>query len=374
MNEQKPNLHFFDITRQYQQLKPEVMSAFEKILDSQSCIGGVAVAEFEKNIAQWIGSKHAVTVASGMDALILGLKALGVKAGDEVITPAFSFFGSTGAITWLQATPVWVDIKSDTYCIDEKEIEKKITSKTKAIMPVHLYGQCADMDPILEISRKKGIPVIEDTAQSIGASYKGRAAGTMGDIGAISFYPTKNLGGAGDGGLIVTNNDDLAQKAALLKNHGMPKRYTYALLGSNSRLDALQCAYLNIKLKHLQKWNNRRAEIASYYIQKLSDLESKGLVLPKTDSANKHVYHQFVIRLPNREIVRNKLVELGVPTDIYYPKAIPDEPVVKEFRNSSERFPVAEKCANEVLALPIFPELTQNEVDFVVEGIRKALN
>lgn len=373
MNTQKPTFPFFDITRQYKEIKPEVMSVFEKILDAQANIGGAYVADFEKAAAEWIGVKHAVTVASGMDALILGLKALGVKAGDEVITPAFSFFGSTGAITWLEAKPVWADIRKDTYCMDMDQVKKKITSKTKAIMVVHLYGQCADMDALMKISKETGVPIIEDTAQSIGATYHGKPAGGIGHVGAISFYPTKNLGGAGDGGLITTNDDSIAQMASLLKNHGMPKRYTYAILGSNSRLDSLQCAYLNIKLKHLKKWNDRRLEIANMYIKNLKDLESKGLVLPVTAAGNKHVFHQFVVRVKDREQVKNRLAELGVPTDIYYPKSIADEDVVKSYRNSSEKFPVAEECAQSVLALPIFPELTQTEIDFVISSVRKAL-
>ncbi len=373
MNTQNPSLPFFDITRQYKEIKSEVMSTFEKILDAQACIGGAYVTEFEKSAAQWVGAKHAVTVASGMDALILGLKAIGVKAGDEVITPAFSFFGSTGAITWINAKPVWVDIHKDSYCLNVDQVKKKITSKTKAIMPVHLYGQCADMDALMKLSKETGIPVIEDTAQSIGASYKGKPAGGIGHVGAISFYPTKNLGGAGDGGMIVTNDELISQQAMLLKNHGMPKRYTYAMLGSNSRLDALQCAYLNIKLKHLKKWNERRAEIAGQYIKNLKDLESKGLVLPVTMEGNKHVFHQFVIRVKDRDQVKARLAELGVPTDIYYPQAIPDESVLKEFRNPAEKFPVAEECAQTVLALPIFPELTQKEIDTIIAGVRKAL-
>lgn len=368
----KQSFPFFDITRQFKELKPEVMSTFEKLLDNQHLIGGAAVQDFEKAIAEWIGVKHAVTVASGTDALILGLKALGVGHDDEVITPTFSFFASTGSITWIGARPVYVDILPDTYCLDPKQIRKKITKKTKAIMVVHLYGQCADMDEIMAISQETGIPVIEDTAQSIGAKYKGKSAGAIGDLGAISFYPTKNLGGAGDGGLIVTNNDELGRKALLLRQHGMPKRYTYDLLGMNSRLDSLQCAYLHIKLKHLNKWNKRRQEIAQYYINNLKDLEGKGLTLPKTASGNEHVWHQFMVRLKDRENVRAKLTELGVPTDVYYPRAIPDEPVLKDYV-SGVQCPVATQAALEITALPIFPELTQQEIDQVVSGIRKVL-
>lgn len=368
-----PKFPFFDITRQYGKIKSEVMSRFEKLLDTQALIGGAAVTDFEKAAAEWMGVKHAVTCASGTDALIIALRAAGVKEGDEVITPAFSFFASSGAITWIGAKPVWADIRPDTYCIDVEQIKKRLTPKTKAIMVVHLYGQCVDMDPILDLAKQKGLYVIEDCAQSIGAKYKGRSAGGLGHIAAVSFYPTKNLGGAGDGGLVTTNDDALGRTALLMRQHGMPKRYTYEIRGFNSRLDSLQCAYLHVKLPYLAKWNERRAWIADYYNKNLKDLETKGLVLPVTQQGNTHVWHQYVVRIPNREEVRGRLAELGVPTDVYYPKAIPREEVLREFVAGGDSWPVADKAAQEVLALPIFPELTQQEIDLVIQGLHKSL-
>lgn len=364
---------FFDITRQFQEIKPEVMAAFEKLLDHQHLIGGSAVVDFEKSIAEWMSVKHAVTCASGTDALIIALRVAGIEPGDEVITPSYSFLASTSAIAWIGAVPVWADIQPDTYCIDVKEIEKKITPKTKAIMAVHLYGQTADMNAINALAKSRGLKVIEDCAQSIGAKYQGKSAGGLGDICALSFYPTKNLGAAGDAGLVTTQDDELGRKATLMRQHGMPKRYTYDLLGFNSRLDSLQCAYLHIKLKHLKKWNDRRNQIAAHYMEALKPLESKGLVLPYTVPGNYHVYHQFMVRLPKRDQVKAQLAELGVPTDIYYPRSIADEEIMQKYRNPSEKFPVADMCAQSILALPVFPELTQSEIDRVVDGFHKVL-
>jgi len=221
-----PSFPFFDITRQFREIKPEVMSAFEKLLDQQHLIGGSAVTDFEKAIAEWMEVKHAVTCASGTDALIIALRAAGIEAGDEVITPSYSFLASSSSIAWIGAVPVWADIRPDTYCIDVKEIEKKITPKTKGIMAVHLYGQSADMGPISDIAKKHGLRVIEDCAQAIGAKYQGRQVGGLGDICALSFYPTKNLGAAGDAGLVTTNDDELGRRSLLMRQHGMPKRYT----------------------------------------------------------------------------------------------------------------------------------------------------
>jgi dTDP-4-amino-4,6-dideoxygalactose transaminase len=364
---------FFDITRQFQEIKPEVMATFEKLLDHQHLIGGSAVVDFEKSAAEWMGVKHAVTCASGTDALIIALKVAGVEPGDEVITPSYSFFASTSSIAWIGATPVWADVRPDTYCIDVKEIEKKITPKTKAIMAVHLYGQTADMDAINALAKSRGLKVIEDCAQAIGAKNNGKQAGGLGDICALSFYPTKNLGGAGDGGLVTSNNDDFGKRALLMRQHGMPKRYTYDLLGFNSRLDSLQCAYLHIKLKHLKRWNERRNEIAKFYIDSLKPLEKKGLVLPYTVPGNYHVFHQFMVRVPNRDQVKAKLGEMGIPTDIYYPKGIPDEDIMKKYKKPGDVFPVADECSKSILALPIFPELTKAELEKVVDGFHKVV-
>ncbi|MBX9769446.1 MAG: DegT/DnrJ/EryC1/StrS family aminotransferase [Bdellovibrionales bacterium] len=364
--------NFFDLTRQYAEIKPAVMKVFEELLDKQHLILGDATAKFEADVAKWIGVKHAVTVASGTDALIVGLKALGVGAGDEIITPAYSFFASTSSIILAGAKPVLVDIEPDTYNMDPLKLEAAITAKTKAIMPVHLYGQCADMGAILTIAKKHGIPVMEDYAQSIGATYQGQQAGTMGALGATSFYPTKNLGGAGDGGLVTTNDDALADRLKLLRAHGMRVRYQHEILGTNSRLDALQCAYLHVKLPLLQGFMNRRRQIAERYLSELKSLESRGLVLPVTRLENVHVWNQFIIRVPNRDQVRKNLLELGVPTEIYYPFTVAEQPPLRPYC-AEKGWAVSEASAATSLALPIFPELIDSEQKLVIDALKEVL-
>jgi len=363
---------FFDVSRQFVPLKSEVLEKFSNLLDKQAFILGDTVTKFEKELATWINVKHAVTISNGTEALVVALRALGVGPGDEVITTPFSFFASTGSILLVGAKPVFVDINPKTFAIDITEIEKAITKKTKCILPVHLYGQCADMDPILEIAKKHNLAVLEDFAQSIGAEYKGRQAGTMGTIGATSFYPTKNLGGAGEGGAITTNSDEFAERVKWIRVHGSPQRYVHDILGTNARLNSLQVAYLQSKLPRLRNFMKERSRLANRYLSELRPLTDRGLVLPTTSENCVHVWNQFVIRVPNRDQVQARLAEQGVPSEVYYPMTIPQQKVLRGI--SAERgWPESERAAAEVLALPIFPELKDDEQGLVIEALKKTL-
>lgn len=363
---------FFDLTRQFPEIKNEVMTTFEKLLDRQALVMGDAVTDFEKNIAQWMGVKHAITVGNGTEALILALKVLDIGPGDEVITPAFSFFASTGAILYVGAKPVFVDVDAATYNMLPDQIEKMITARTKAIMPVHLYGQMAEMGPILEIAKKHKLRVIEDYAQSIGARDGDLVSGACGDLGATSFYPTKNLGAAGEGGMITTNDDALADKTRLIRVHGMRKRYIHEFLGTNSRLDALQCAYLSAKLPRLNRWVEMRTQNANRYFAELAPLTKLGLTLPKVGATKKHVWNQFIITVPERDRVKEILAERGVPTEIYYPFTIPEQAPLRGICEPAG-WPTSEKLARTSMALPIFPELKSEEQTLVIEGLKHAL-
>ncbi|PIT99654.1 MAG: hypothetical protein COT74_07615 [Bdellovibrionales bacterium CG10_big_fil_rev_8_21_14_0_10_45_34] len=367
---------FFDLSRQYPLIENDVEKRFSELLKSQRLVMGDAVTQFENHISDWTKIPHCISVASGTDALVVALKGVGVNPGDEVITPAYSFFASTGSIMFFGAKPVFADIRLEEYNIDPTDIERRITKKTKAIMVVHLYGQCADMDPILEIAKKHNIPVVEDFAQSLGATYKGRPAGAMGDAGATSFYPTKNLGGAGEGGMVTCVDNAVADRMKLIRVHGMRVRYTHEILGTNSRLDALQCAYLDAKLPFLTSWVSRRAQIANLYSRELAALSDK-ITLPKVLDGRTHVWNQYIVRVSDRDNVRKKLTEMGIPTEIYYPFTVVEQPVVQaEIRNidSENEFPVSHEASRTSLALPIFPELTDDEVGMVIEGLKIVLN
>jgi dTDP-4-amino-4,6-dideoxygalactose transaminase len=365
-------LPFFDVSRQFAPLKTEVMQKFGELMDKQAFILGETVAKFEKDLAEWIGVKHAITISNGTEALVVALRALGVGHGDEVITTPFSFFASTGCILLAGAKPVFVDIDPKTYNINTSLIEKAITKNTKCILPVHLYGQCADMDPILAIAKKHNLPVLEDFAQSIGAEYKGKQAGNIGTIGATSFYPTKNLGGAGEGGAITTNSDELAQRVKDIRVHGSPKRYVHDILGTNARMNSLQVAYLAAKLPHLKKWMEQRNANAGRYLKELRSLTDKGLVLPVLAENSKHVWNQFVVRVPNRDKVQAKLAELGIPSEVYYPMTIPQQKVLNGITPSTG-WAESEKAAAQVLALPIFPEMKAEEQGYVIEALKAVL-
>ena len=365
---------FFDLTRQYQTLKPQILETVARIFEKQTFVMGDEVLNFEKEMAQFIGVRHAVTCGSGTEALILALKALDVGPGDDVLTTPFSFFASTSSILLAGANPVFADIEPETYNLDTSKLERALTKKTKAILPVHLFGQTAEMEPLMAFAKKHGLMVLEDAAQSLGAKYAGQNCMSIGTMGATSFYPTKNLGGAGEGGLVTTNDDRLAERARLLRVHGMKVRYTHDLLGWNTRMDALQAAVLRIKLPHLEKWTARRQTLARQYFELLREPQQNGkIVLPKTLPGRFHVWNQFTVMVPNRDDVRKKLDERGIPTDIFYPKTIPVQPALQKLGVRENDFPVAVDCAKRALALPIFPELTDTEQKAVTTALVEVL-
>ncbi|MEW6357094.1 MAG: DegT/DnrJ/EryC1/StrS family aminotransferase [Planctomycetota bacterium] len=355
-----------DLKRQYSSLKHELDAAVLSVLESQYFILGPEVEALEKEIAAFCGAKCAVGCSSGSDALILALMGMGIGPGDEVITTPFTFFATAGSIAHLGAVPVFVDINPRTFNIDPAQIEKRITKKTKAILPVHLYGQCADMDPINAIARKRGLKVIEDACQAIGAEYKGKKAGSLGDMGCFSFYPTKNLNGMGDGGMVTTNNEELGEKIRLLRTHGAKPKYFHAMVGINARLDAIQAAGLRVKLKHLNDWNDRRREIAAMYDAKMS---VNGITTPYVEGFNTPVYHQYVIRTQDRDGLIAALDKAEIGHMIYYPLPLHLQGCFANQGHKEGDFPHAERACKEVLALPIFPEMTQKEIAHVAETV-----
>jgi dTDP-4-amino-4,6-dideoxygalactose transaminase len=362
-----------DLKEQNQKLRPEIEAALGRVLDTNGFILGGEVADLEKELADYCGTKYAIGCASGSDALLLAMMALDVKAGDEVITTPYSFFATVSAITRLGAIPVFVDIDPQTYNLDVSQIEAKITSKTKAIQPVHLYGQCADMKALREISAKYSIPLVEDAAQAIGAEENGVRAGAMSEIGCFSFYPSKNLGGMGDGGFMTTNDDGLARKLLALRVHGSEERYYHKWVGLNSRLDGFQGAVLRVKLPHLDKWSDRRKTNADNYRQLFTDAGiNEHVGLPYERENVRHIYNQFVIRVPNcRDELRAYLTEQGIGTDIYYPVSLHLQECFAYLDYKEGDFPESERASRETLALPIFPELQTEQQEYVVENIAK---
>jgi dTDP-4-amino-4,6-dideoxygalactose transaminase len=366
----KPLFPFFDLKAQYAQIRDEVQAAVACVFESQHFIYGPEVAAFEQEIAAVAGTKFAIGCASGSDALLLALMALGIGPGDAVITPPFTFVATAGSIARLGARPVFVDIEPGTFNLDPQKIERAITPRTRAIMPVDLFGLIADMDPIVSIAARHGVAVIEDAAQSIGATYHGRPAGSMGPMGCFSFYPTKNLGGAGDGGLITTNDPELARRLKLLHEHGSPKRYEYEVLGMNSRLDALQAAVLRVKLRHLEEWTVARIRNADRYRTLFAQSSCSGrVIVPETVAGCRHVFNQYVIRVPQRDELRQHLQQAGIQTEIYYPYPLHLQPAFAGLGHKRGDFPETEHACAEVLALPIYPELTAQQQGSVVEGI-----
>ena len=323
----KTKVPFFNLAVQFKSIEEEVKSALDEVFRTQQFILGPQVQVLEETIARYCGTRYAIGVASGSDALLLSLMALGIGTGDEILLPSFTFFATAGCVSRLGATPVYVDIDPETYNMDPSRIEQKISSKTKAILPVHLFGQCADMNPLLEIAKEKKLFLIEDAAQALGAEYKpttgedGRRAGQMGDLGCFSFYPTKNLGAFGDAGMVVTNHPDLAEKVRLLRAHGSQPKYFHKWIGINSRLDTIQAAILLVKFKYLEKWTGERQKRAERYRLLFQELPSwvEGLKLPTAQYQNRHIFHQYVIRVQERDRLRKFLAEEGIGTDIYYP-------------------------------------------------------
>lgn len=360
-----------DLRGQHLSLRPQLIDALERVIDSQQFVLGSEVEAFEKKAAEYCTTEFAVGCASGSDALLLALMALDLKEGDEVITTPFTFFATGAAIARLGARPRFVDIDSRTYNLDVQRLEAAITSRTRAILPVHLYGQCADMDSLLEIGSKHGIPIIEDAAQAIGAEHRGRRAGSMGEMGCFSFYPTKNLGGAGDGGMVVTNNRKLSERLRKLRVHGGSTEYQHDELGINSRLDALQAAVLNVKLGHLHGWSAARRDKAAFY-NKLFDEE--GLVAhfstPFVRPDARHIFHQYVIRVHrHRDELIKHLSKHGVGSKVYYPVPLHLQECFAYLGYRIGDFPESESAASETLALPCFPELTEEQQRYVVEVI-----
>lgn len=360
-----------DLSEQNQALRPEIEAALGRVLDTNGFILGAEVQALEKELADYCGTKYAIGCASGSDALLLALMALDVSAGDEVITTPYSFFATASAVTRLGAVPVFVDIEPDTYNLDIADIERKITPRTKAIQPVHLFGQCADMTRLRELAAKHNIPLVEDAAQAIGAEENGVRAGAMSDVGCFSFYPSKNLGGMGDGGFMTTNDDDLARKLFALRVHGSEERYYHKWVGLNSRLDGFQGAVLRVKLPHLDSWSDKRKENADRYRTLFTDAGlAEQVVLPYERENVRHIYNQFVVRVPGkRNELRAFLTGNGIGTDIYYPVPLHLQECFAYLGYREGDLPESDRAARETLALPIFPEMRAEQQEYVVGKI-----
>jgi dTDP-4-amino-4,6-dideoxygalactose transaminase len=363
------NVPFVNLSRQHQKIRQEIDKAISQVIDGSWFILGKQLEEFERNFAGYLNVKYAFGVGNGTDALRIALLAVGVKAGDEVLIPANTFISAPLETSFIGAKPVLIDIDEETYNLDPQKIEKKITKKTKAIIPTHLCGQPAAMDEVLKLARKYSLWVIEDACQAHGAEYKGRKVGGLGDVGCFSFYPIKNLGALGDGGMIVTNNSKIARKITLLRNYGEIKKYFYAIRGFNSRLDPLQAVILNVKLKYLSKDNEKRRKIAGIYNRFL--VEVKKIILPKEEKNVKHIYHLYMIRTKRRDGLLNYLKENGIITQIHYPVPIHLQQSFKYLGYKKGDLPVTEKCAKEILSLPIFPEMTLKEIEYVCVKIKE---
>ena len=361
---------FLDLKAQFSSIREEVLAAMTRVMESQHFILGPDVAALEKEIAETIGCKFAVSCASGTDALALALMAYGIGPGDEVITVPFTFVATAASIARLGASPVFIDIDPETCNLDSNRIEAAITSRTRAIMPVHLFGLAAELDSITDISRRHNLPVIEDAAQAIGARYYGKSVGNIGDAGCYSFFPSKNLGGAGDGGMVVTNDPEIADRLRVLRSHGHRRKYHCETLGMNSRLDSLQAAILRVKLKHLPAWAAARQRNAVRYKALFAEFGlGETIHLPVVPPGCVHVSHQFVIRTEHRDALRLALQQQGIPTEIYYPSPLHLQPAFVSLGYSPGDFPVSEAACHEVLALPIYPELTEAQQRLVVENI-----
>ncbi|MEW5994108.1 MAG: DegT/DnrJ/EryC1/StrS family aminotransferase [Candidatus Zixiibacteriota bacterium] len=359
-----------DLTRQYARLKPQLDEAAVKVLTHGRFILGPEVKQLEEEIARLCTVKHAVGVASGTDALLLTLRACGIGAGDEVITTDFSFFATAGVIHRMGAKPVFVDIEPDSYNIDPDLIATAITPKTKVIIPVHLFGQVADMDPILAVAKEYGLKVVEDAAQAIGSEYKGRKAGSIGDYGCFSFFPSKNLGAGGDGGIIVTDSDENYELCRILRVHGAKPKYYHKIVGYNSRLATLQAAILLVKLPHLREWSEKRIEHARKYDEAFKDIDAVKRPVVK-DYTTFHIYNQYTIAIPNRDEIQAKLKEAGIGCEIYYPVPFHRQECFAYLGHKPDDFPVSNRASAEVLSIPIYPELTEAEQDEVIETIKK---
>lgn len=381
-----------DLKKQYHSLKNEIDEALIRVAESQHFILGPEVEKLEKAFCEYLDCKYAIGVSSGTDALLIALMALDIKPGDEIIVPTYSFFATAGVVSRMNAIPVFADINPVTFNIDPGDIEKRITNKTKAIIPVHLYGQSCEMDKIMEIAHKHNLKVVEDGAQAIGVQYKdGKRVGTLGDIGCYSFFPSKNLGCFGDGGLVVSNDDELGERLRILRVHGGKPKYYHKIIGGNFRLDAIQAAVLNVKLPHLEDWSARRRKNAELYTKLFIDAalaKSTGktvfdannkVLLPEAvykDSGvkNHHIYNQYIIRVENRDALRKHLSDKGIGTEIYYPVPFHLQECFASLNYSKGDFPLAEEAADDSIALPIYPELTGEQQKYIVDEIAAFIN
>ena len=361
-----------DLSKQYAILKNEIHEAIDRVMDSQRFILGPEVTALESTCAKYTDSKFGIGLSSGSDALIIALMVLDIKAGDEVITTPYTFFATVGAIHRVGAKAVLVDIEADSYNIDPAKLEKVITKNTKAIIPVHLYGQSADMKPIMEIAKKHNLYVIEDAAQAIGTEYQGKRVGTIGDIGCFSFFPSKNLGAFGDGGLCTTNDAALAEKLQIFRAHGSKPKYYHKYVGGNFRIDAMQAAILNVKIKYLDSWTKARQENADTYTKLFDQAGLKSKVrTPWVRSGDRHIYNQYVIAVDNRDNLKKYLAENGVETEIYYPLSMHMQECFQYLGYKQGNFPVSEKSSNSTLAIPVYPEVSKNDLEYVVQTISK---
>jgi len=366
-----------DLKAQYRTMKPAIDEALIRVAESQYFILGPDVEQMEKNMCEYIGCRHAIGVSSGTDVLLIALMAIDIKPGDEVICPTYSFFATAGVISRLNGIPVFVDSDPVTFNINPAKIEEKITSRTKAIIPVHLYGQSADMEPIVAIAKKHNLKVVEDGAQAIGVHYKdGRKVGNHGDIGCFSFFPSKNLGCFGDGGLVTTNDDELGAKLRILRVHGGKPKYYHKIIGGNFRLDAIQAAVLNVKLPYLDGWSEKRRQNANLYTKLFKEEGLEGKVeLPKAiydgmGLKNYHIYNQYVIRVEKRDELIKFLKEKEIGSEIYYPVPFHRQECFADLKCKDEDYPVANYAAEHSLALPIFPELTEEQINYVVKSVK----
>ncbi len=360
-----------DLAAQYAVIGAEIRTAVDRVLASQQFVLGREGAALEQEIASLCSVAHGIGLASGTDALILALRACGVQAGDEVLLPPFTFVATGSAVSALGAKPVFADIRPDTYNLDPSELERRVTPRTRAIVVVHLYGLAADMDPILAFAKARHLPVIEDNAQAIGASYKGRRTGSLGDAACVSFYPTKNLGAYGDAGMVVTNSAELAARIRVLRNHGQSEKYRSTEPGWNSRLDEIQAAILRVKLRHLSNWQRARQSHAAEYNRLLSQIP--GVMPPLAPEGYEHVYHQYTIRIEQRDALQKFLSERKIGSTIYYPYPLHLQPLYASLGHKPGDFPHSERAAQEVLSLPMYPELRNEQIARVVDAIAEFL-
>lgn len=363
------NVPLLDLKAQYATLRDEIEPVIKEIFESQYFIGGPHVDACEKAVADYCRCPHAVGVSSGTDALLAALMCEGIGPGDEVITSPYTFFATAGSIARTGATPVFADIDPVSYNINPALIEQKITKRTRAIIPVHLYGQMADMDPVMDLADRHGLIVIEDACQAIGAEIKGRRAGSIGHYGCFSFFPSKNLGGAGDGGMVTVSDAARADKLRILRNHGMEPRYFHKLIGGNFRLDALQAAVVNVKLRHLDGWSRRRQENAARYDRLFAEKQIPGIGLPVVGEGRRHIFNQYIIRATCRDGLRAHLAAAGIGVEIYYPVPLHLQECFRHLGCGPGAFPESERAAAETLALPIYPEVTDEQAAHVVETI-----